>query len=157
MYTRLGALTCQMFSLECKAKQCAKVYPHQEAASKSIFFFSKVTGAGDEVGWDFISRVQQFKVSFTGFCKDMSRVYQGNNKGAANFMSPNTFIGWVFSWLCGFRVDFRKQIDPWCGYNPKILACDGTHIGVAVRHMKLDHPVTKVDLPDLCHKPVHKR
>ena len=34
-----------------------------------------------------------------------------------------------------YEMDFRKEIDPECGYHPKILACDGTHIGVSIKHL----------------------
>ena len=71
-------------------------------------------------------------------------------------MSPNTFIGWFFGWLAAFKIDFRKEIDPWCSYNPEILACDGTHIGVSLRNMKLDNPVTSPD-NDVVLKSLHKR
>ena len=29
-----------------------------------------------------------------------------------------------------------------------MLACDGTHIGVSLRHLRLDNPVTKADIND---------
>ena len=38
-----------------------------------------------------------------------------------------------------------------------ILACDGTHIGVSVRNMKLEKPVTMPDIKDGALKPMHKR
>ena len=60
-------------------------------------------------------------------------------------MSPNTFICWFFGWLAAFKIDFRKEVDPWCSYNPEILASDGTHIGVSLRNMKLDKPITSPD------------
>ena len=63
-------------------------------------------------------------------------------------MSVKTFIGWFFGWLSAFKIDFRKEIDPYCGHNPKMLACDGTHIGVSLRHLRLDNPVTKADIND---------
>ena len=63
-------------------------------------------------------------------------------------MSVKTFIGWFFGWLSAFKIDFRKEIDPYCGHNPKMLACDGTHIGVLLRHLRLDNPVTKTDIND---------
>ena len=54
-------------------------------------------------------------------------------------------------------MDFHKDIDPWYKYNPKLLACDGTHIGVSVRNIILDHGgVTAVDEPDRIVKPKHK-
>ena len=55
----------------------------------------------------------------------------------------------VFGWLSAFKIDFRKEIDPLCGYNPRVLACDGTHIKVSLRHLKLDKPVTKPDKADV--------
>ena len=73
-------------------------------------------------------------------------------------MSPNTFIKWYFGWLSCFKIDFHKHINPWCNYNPKLLACDGTHIGVSVRNVMLDHGgVTAVDELDRIVKPKHKR
>ena len=56
-------------------------------------------------------------------------------------MSANTFVKWFFGWLAHMKIDFRKEIDPWCGHDPEYLACDGTHIGVNIRHMHLDRPV----------------
>ena len=37
------------------------------------------------------------------------------------------------------------------------MACDGTHIGVSVRNMKLEKPVTMPDIKDDALKPMHKR
>lgn len=156
VYTRLGALRCKIFSRQCLANQCT-LYPTREAAEKSIFFTTKATGVCDEVGWDFISRVMNSRISFTGFCKDMDRFYQTTNIHAAPFISPNTFIQWFFGWLSKFQIDFRKEVDPWCGYNPSVLACDGTHIGVSVRYMNLENFCTKVELPDQIVVPKHKR
>ena len=156
VYSRMGAIKIGVLSRKCIAGTCTLTIS-KEAESKSIFFYTKATGAGDEIGWDFLRRVQTSKVSFTGFCKEMSTIYQTNNLMAAPFMSPNTFISWFFSWISAFQIDFRKEVDPWCGHSPKTLACDGTHIGVAVQHMKMDNPVTKVDLPHKVVQPLHKR
>ena len=60
-------------------------------------------------------------------------------------MSVRTFVKWIFAWMASMQIDFRKEIDPWCKYNPKVLACDGTHIGVSVKHMRLHDPVTSSD------------
>ena len=73
---------------------------------------------------------------------DMTRKYQTNNPMSPSFMSINTFLKWFFGWMSNMKLDFRKEIDPVCGYNPKILACDGTHIGVSIKHLHLDKPVT---------------
>ena len=81
--------------------------------------------------------------------------YQTNNIMALTFMSPKTFISWLFGWLVAFKIDFRKSIDPWCKYSPQIIAGDGTHIGVSVCIMNLENPVTCADDPR-CLKPTHK-
>ena len=72
-------------------------------------------------------------------------------------MSGNTFIGWIFAWIAAFKIDFWKEVDPWCEYKPTILACDGTHRGVSVRNMNLDMPVTMPDMKDAVLKLMHKR
>ena len=66
---------------------------------------------------------------------------------AAPLMSTNTFISHFFGWLSKMKIDFRKEVDPECSYKPQILACDGTHTGVSIRHMKLENPITKNDVP----------
>ena len=43
-----------------------------------------------------------------------------------------------------------------CGYNPKVLACDGTHIGISIKHLHLDKPVTQPDLDEV-KKAKHQR
>ena len=155
VYSRLGPIHAEMWSLSCNNK-CCNLMP--SGRQEGVFFFSPVTGAGDEIGWDFIKRVQTSRISFTGFCKEMTRFYQTNNLMSAPFMSTTTFISWVFGWLSKFKIDFRKDgLDDWCGYNPPILACDGTHIGVAVRHQKLNNHITREELPDDKVIPKHKR
>ena len=51
----------------------------------------------------------------------------------------------VFGWLAAFQIDFRKHVDPWCGYSPEVLACDGTHMGVAVKNLDLQKLVIATD------------
>ena len=126
-------------------------------AEHSIFFLSKATCGGDEIGWDFISMVKASKMSFSGFCSEMSRKYRTNNIFSAPFMSVRTFVKWIFAWMASMQIDFRKEIDPWCKYNPKVLACDGTHIGVSVKHMRLHDPVTSSDPNLQSVTPKHKR
>ena len=113
-----------------------------------MFFYTSTTCAGDEIRWDFIHAVKTSKISFTGFCNEMTRVYKTTHTNGDPFMSVKTFIGWFFGWLSAFKIDFHKEIDPYCGHNPKMLACDGTHIGVSLQHLRLDNPVTKADIND---------
>ena len=87
----------------------------------------------------------------------MTNYYKTTHSNPQPFMAVKTFIGWFFGWLSAFKIDFRKEIDPVCGYNPRVLACDGTHIGVSLRHLKLEKPITKPDTEDVIpwnhHKP----
>ena len=112
-------------------------------------FNSKVTRAGSEIGWDFVQDVVSKKTSFKAYCDDMTRKYQTNNTLSTGFMSINTFLKWFFGWISNMKIDFRKEIDPVCGYNPKVLACNGTHIGVSIKHLHLDKPVTQPDLDEV--------
>ena len=155
LYTRMGPVNCTYADLKCTHGNCTLSY-QAEAEKKGIFFYSSQTCAGDEVGWDFISMVMKTKISFTGYCHEMTRRYSTNNILSGHFMSPNTFISWFFGWLAAFKIDFRKEIDPWCEYKPEMLACDGTHIGVSLRHMHLDNPVTSPD-NNIILKAKHKR
>ena len=47
------------------------------------------------------------------------------------------------------KVDFHKEIDPVCRYNPRILACDGTHIGVSIKHLHLEKLITHPDTDEI--------
>ena len=60
-------------------------------------------------------------------------------------LGAHLFLGF-FSWIAAFKIDFQKEVDPWCVYKPRILACDGTHTGVSVRNRKLEKPVTMPDI-----------
>ena len=63
----------------------------------------------------------------------------------------------VLCWISAFKINFRKEVDPWCKEKLKMLACDGTYIGILMHNMKLDKPVTAPDLKDTIIKPHHKR
>ena len=156
LYTRNGPVDLKLYNVKCHACQHETTFL-DEAATKGIFFYSNKTCAGDEIGWDFVSMVQKTKVSFTGFCLEMTRRYKMNSINCANFMSPNTFVKWFFSWISAFQIDFRKHVNPWCQHTPKVLACDGTHIGVSARNLNLTSPATRVD--DIDHTSItkHKR
>ena len=148
LYTRVGCVHLKYYSMKCSKNSCEKKYT-ELAKEEGIFFYTKMTCAGDEIGWDFIRCVKSSKISFTGFCTQMTNFYRTTHSNPQPFMAVKTFIGWFFGWLSAFKIDFRKEIDPFCGYNPRVLACDGTHIGVSLRHLKLDKPVTKPDKTDV--------
>ena len=146
LYTCLGAIKFQYSNLKCTSGNYE--IPHSEtAAEQGICFSTTVTCTGDEIGWDFIKDVLKKRTSFSVFCAEMSIKYHTNNPMAAPFMSTNTSISYFFGWLSNMKIGFRKEVDPECSYKPRILACDGTHIGVSIKHMKLENPITKMMYP----------
>ena len=110
LYTCMGPIETNYYNILCKANECTLEFT--EAEKKNIFLYTKSTACGDEIGWDFIQNVMKTKMSFTGFCDEMTCRYQTNNIMACPFMSPKTFISWLFGWLAAFKIDFRQSIDP---------------------------------------------
>ena len=155
LYTRIAPLKCICYNLTCTNKKCEITYKHP-AEERGLFFYTTKTVVADEIGWDFVRSVKNMRTSFRGFCSEMTDRYQSNQSPGYPFMSGNTFVGYFFAWLAAFKIDFRKEIDPKCGYNPKILACDGTHIGVSGKNMNLEEPVTKPEV-DVTLKSMHRR
>ena len=125
-----------LHSVVCQKNKC-KISYEEIAEETNIFFYSKNICAGDEIDWDFIRSVKVSKISFNGFCNQMTRQYGTTHKDADPFMSLKTSISWFFGWLSAFPIDFWKHIDPFC-HDPTILACNGTHIGVSIKHLNLE-------------------
>ena len=96
----------------------------------SLHFLSSRTAAGDEIGWDFINEATSSETPISAFCLNITEVYYETH---ISFMSRPTFTDFIFSWMSNFKVDFRQPCST-CGYNPKILACDGTKIGIFFRN-----------------------
>ena len=142
----------QIWIKRCKAsnRQC-DVGP---GLADSIHFLSKETGAGDEIGWDFVDHVLNSHITFGAYCTLMNNKYQRINSRSASFMSNNTFIAWWFSWISKFNIDFRKQCRL-CKFSPKFLAADGTKIGINVNHSS----VLPIETPtsDTLTEPCHRR
>lgn len=89
---------------------------------EGIFFLSKSTGAGDEIGWDFVDMVRKGRFSFTAFYSINTQRYKTTNSKSQNFMSAKTFGKWWLSWVVAMKIDFRLEIDPICKHDPKMLA-----------------------------------
>ena len=141
VYCRDGPLLCRRFQVPCLSGDCNLNYQGVE----HCIFFGTSSGIGQEIFWDFVSCMIGGKFSFTKFCQEKTRTYLTTNSKSALFLSNKTFIDLFFAWIVSFKIDFRKEIDPWCQYNPKILACDGTKVGVAVTQQKLQSPMTQLD------------
>lgn len=142
-----------MYSRLCSGGECQL---DRTGNGDGIFYYSQATAVGDEICWDFITAVKSSRQSFSGFTKSMNQKYLTTHPRSTNFLSHTTWVKVVFSWIVSHKIDFRKEIDPYCGYDPKLLACDGTHIGVSVKHLKLDPPITKPEL-ETSKDPNHKR
>ncbi len=130
---------------------------HYQGGEHCIFFHNPQLGIGEELFWDFHGWFDYGKLSFTKFCSQMTHHYQSTHPNSAAFMSNHTFIELFFSWIVRMGIDFRQEVDPWCGYDPKVLACDGTHVGVSLRMQNLKEPITQPELRDQKLKPKHKK
>ena len=83
----------------------------------------------------------------------MNNTYKRHNIMSAPFMSNNTFISWFFSWITKFKLDFRQQCSI-CKFQPKMLAADGTKIGINIRHstvVPIETPTTGLII-NSCHR-----
>ena len=67
-------------------------------------------------------------------------------------MSVKTFIDWWFGWASRMKIDFRTPCDA-CDGIPKVLACDGTKIGIAFKSMFVDSIETVSDDVDVIETP----
>ena len=59
-------------------------------------------------------------------------------------MARPSFVNCLFSWLSNFNLEFRTPCNI-CGYEPKVLACYGTKIGLFFRNLTVT-PIEKEDL-----------
>ena len=125
-YTRARGVNLKYYSMKCSSNTC-KTNHSDLAKEEGIFFYTKMTCAGDEISWDFIRCVKASKISFTGFCTLMTNLYKTIHSDSQPFMAVKTFIGWFFGWLSALKLDFQKELDPFCRYNTRALACDGTY------------------------------
>ena len=137
-----GAAKCWVFERRCRNRECTEHYTGEDDC---IYFWSSETAIAVEVLYDF-ERQLFTRTSFSSFCDHMSHIYKsGSMSDNIKFMSSMTFINCFFGWLSSMKIDFRKSVDPWCNYDPKILACDGTHVGVAVKKIHME----AIEKPDI--------
>ena len=107
-----------------------------------IYRISELICVGEEICWDFIDMVSSMKCNFSAFCYLMNSSYK-RHSSAKKFMSVKTFIKVFFSWASNQQNDFREACN-WCGNSPKILACDGTKIGICATKASVE-PVEKTN------------
>lgn len=123
-----------MATRKCREGTCTIEYNPDD---DSVFFWSHCTCLCDEIGYSFLDRMLKMKCSFTAFCKSMTEMYKMYDLNAAPFVSVPTFVKWFFSWAAALSFDFKEDVDPWCRHSPKVLAGDGTHVGVTLRQMTI--------------------
>jgi len=153
VYTREAVLLCLVHSRQCMGGCCILLYTGQEHC---LFFNKQSYCIAEEVMWDFVGAVKRTKISFTGFCTEMSNKYSTTHPLSSTFLSRQTFLAAFFAWVVSFDLDFRKDgLDPWCAHCPKQLVGDGTHIGAAVRHATYK-PIERPDTDEVV-QPRHKR
>ena len=144
---------CQVKEVFCLRNNCQIRYTGEE---DHIFFSSQGLGIGQEVLHDFVGWLDYSRMSFTKFCEQHTNIYKSNNLASAAFVSVPTFIDLFFSWIVCLGFDYRDAVDHKCGYDADVMACDGTHIGVSIKNLKLDHPITEAEHQDQIHKVLFK-
>ena len=70
LYTRIGPVCCAYFNLPCVNGNCQLEF-YKVAEEQGICLNSKVTCAGDEIGWGFVQDVVSKRISFKAYCDDM--------------------------------------------------------------------------------------
>ena len=146
MFLLQAALRCCVYKLLCLDGNCSE---HYTGDDDCVFFLSKQTCVGDEIAWDFISRITTSNCSFTSFCSDMCRIYTSNFLIAHPFLSRSTFVKFWFAWLAAHNIDFRKGVDRWCGPDRKLLACLQIYIACVGYIGYSDHGVHGKDCANL--------
>ena len=143
-YLFQGVAKYQFYSRECLNVNplCSIEYSGRQ---DGIHILTKNVAAGDEIGWDFVTSVNSASVSITGYVRVVNGRYPCEN--GPKFMSRQTFVKWIFSWISNFKEDFRTTCS-FCNSNPHVLACDGTKIGMFFRNCftsPIETPTTLIE------------
>ena len=96
-----------------------------------MFRSTKAVSCGYELGWEFVEAVLASKQTFSGYRKIVQARYE-RLTSPCPFMSLNTFIKWWFSWAAAMNIDFIQPCFS-CGNDVKVLAADGTKIGITLK------------------------
>lgn len=111
----------------------------------------------DEVFYSFLAARGLHENFLSSFCIERTKRYKNFFIQSAPFVSDDTFVSCFFGWIANLDIDFRAKpaIDPFCGHNPEVLACDGVHVGVAVKFLAKSTPITTSERNDV--KPMSHR
>ncbi|XP_069108872.1 uncharacterized protein [Argopecten irradians] len=152
IYTEIAPVACHIHTRVCLASLCKLEW--DEGKELCLHVYSSETAAGDEIGWMFVNQVVSSKITFSGFCKNMSSTYKRRCVYSRGFMDPGVFLKWWFSWASNMKIDFRRPCSI-CKFKPKQLACDGTKIGIGFRNAKFE-PIEK-SRDNVLHETLHRR
>ena len=139
-----GVVDAVVFKRLCLSGSCCIFWTGE---AECIYRSSTKSCAGYELGWEFVEAVNNSKMTFAGFVKTIQARYNRRKQNAESFMSVRVFIDWWFGWASHMKLDFRKSCDG-CGDNPKMLACDGTMVGVGFRNAFVE-PIETVHDPNV--------
>ena len=101
-----------------------------------IFRISTKVCAGYKILWEFQEMVRRIKCNFVTYCLIVTARYSDRNAESQHFMSPKTFRKLFFSWASHQLIEFR-EVCHWCGESPKVLAGDGTKIGISMQKISI--------------------
>ena len=132
MYTKICSVSCKVFKIVCRNGKCIIKW---NGCHDDVYRISSMVCAGEEILWEFIDMICSMKCNFAAFCSMMNMSYQ-RHQSEKMFMSPKTFRRLFFSWASHQHIDFRSPCN-WCGFSPKILACDATKIGISQKNCSI--------------------
>ena len=121
---------------------------------ESIFRISTKVCAGYKILWEFQEMVRRIKCNFAGYCLIVTARYSDRNAESQPIMSPKTFRKLFFSWASHQLIEFR-EVCQWCGESLKVLAGDGTKIGISMQKISFV-PIESVSNDEVIQTP-HRR
>ena len=103
-----------------------------------------------------ISRmVRWIKCNFAAYCLIVNARYMDRNADSQPFISPKTFRKSFFFWASHLLIEFR-EVCHWCRESPKVLAGDGTKIGISMQKISIV-PIESTSKEEVIQTPPHRK
>ena len=148
LYTNLTRIPCDVYQLTCKGNKCKLRW---KGKVDGVYRISQNSCFSEKLCWDYVDCVETMKSNFSAFTMLTSKTYRC--LGDRPFVTSKTFARLFYSWSSHQSREFRKSCT-WCGCEPKVLACDGTKIGILHHNMNIqpmeeaDSEAEKVNIPN---------